>query len=301
MSLSGSIEGMGTKRIFGLYVGINQNLSKLSKFISFIWLINWYCLILSSHSSSSSLLSYTLPLIGISIAERLRDRGFDSVICFDDFSKHSKSYRQISLILAKIPSRDAFPSDIFNIHASILERCGKLKLCYFNGSITAFPIIETIANDITEYIATNIISITDRQLYTNKKLFLDSCRPSIDSALSASRIGSNAQCKSIKIISVGSKNEPTNYRIMELSSNSFDFFKLLSLNEMFFQDHLYISSINLICILIILYRNGIIFNKAIIIQRFLFLFSSDYLYFHHVIFLIKSSYSILLYYYLYYA
>ena len=175
---------MGTKRIFGLYVGINQNLSKLSKFISFIYLINWYCLILSSHSSSSSLLSYTLPLIGISIAERLRDRGFDCIICFDDFSKHPKSYRQISLILAKIPSRDAFPSDIPNIHASISERCGKLKLCYFNGSITASPIIETIANDITEYIATNIISITDRQLYTNKKPFLDSCRPSIDSALS---------------------------------------------------------------------------------------------------------------------
>ena len=298
LSLLGSIEGLGTKRIFAIYIGINQNLSKLSKFISFIILINWYCLILSSHSSSSSLLSYTIPLIGISIAERLRDRGFDSIICFDDFSKHSKSYRQISLILGKIPSRDAFPSDIFNIHASILERCGKLKLCYFNGSITASPIIETIANDITEYIATNIISITDGQLYTNKKLFLDSCRPSIDSALSVSRIGSNAQCKSIKIISVGSKNEPTNYRIMELSSNSFDFFKLLSLNQIFFQDHLYISSINLICILIILYRNGIFFKQAIKIQKLLFLFSSDYFYFHHIIPPIKSSYSLLLHYYL---
>ena len=136
------------------------------------------------------------------------------------------------------------------------------------------------------------------KLYTNKKLFLDSCRPSIDSALSVSRIGSNAQCKSIKIISVGSKNEPTNYRIMELSSNSFYFNKLLSLNQMFFQDHLYISSINLICILIILYRNGIIFNNKIEIQKLLFLFSSDYLYFYYVIFIIKSSYSILLYYYL---
>merc|ERR1711971_957568 len=152
--------------------------------------------------------------------------------------------------------------------------------------------------DITEYIATNIISITDGQLYTNKKLFLDSCRPSIDSALSVSRIGSNAQCKSIKIISVGSKNEPTNYRIMELSSNSFDFFKLLSLNQIFFQDHLYISSINLICILITLYRNGIFFNKAILIQKLLFLFSSDYFYFYHIIPPVKSSYSIVLYYYL---
>ena len=205
LSLLGSIEGLGTKRIFGIYIGINQNLSKLSKLISFIWLINWFSLILASHSSSSSLLSYTLPLIGISIAERLRDRGFDTIISFDDFSKHAKSYRQISLILAKIPSRDAFPSDIFNIHASILERCGKLKLCYYNGTITAFPIIETIANDITEYIATNIISITDGQLYTNKKLFLDSCRPSIDSSLSVSRIGSNAQCKLIKLISVAKK------------------------------------------------------------------------------------------------
>ena len=298
MSLSGSIEGLGTKRIFGIHIGMNQNPSKSSKLISFIWLINWYCLILSSHSSSSSLPSYTIPLIGISIAERLRDRGFDTIIRFDDSSKHSKSYRQISLILAKIPSRDASPSDISNIHASISERCGKLKLCYFNGSITASPIIETIANDITEYTATNIIPITDRQSYTNKKLFLDSCRPSIDSALSVSRIGSNAQCKSIKIISVGSKNEPTNYRIMELSSNSFDFFKLLSLNQIFFQDHLYISSINLICILIILYRNGIFFNKAIKIQKLLFLFSSDYFYFHHIIPPIKSSYSLLLYYYL---
>ena len=166
------------------------------------------------------------------------------------------------------------------------------------GSITAFPIIETIANDITEYIATNIISITDRQLYTNKKLFLDSCRPSIDSALSVSRIGSNAQCKLIKIISVGSKNEITNYRITELSSNSFDFFKLLSLNHIFFQDHLYISSINLLSILIIMYRNGIFFSNVIKIQTLLFLFSSDYFYFYHIILLVKSSYSLLLYYYL---
>ena len=261
LSLLGSIEGLGTKRIFGIHIGINQNPSKSSKLISFVFLFNWYCLFLSSHSSSSSLPSFTLPLIGISIAERLRDRGFDTIITFDDSSKHSKSYRQISSILAKIPSRDASPSDISNIHASISERCGKLKLCYFNGSITASPIIETIANDITEYTATNIIPITDRQSYTNKKLFLDSCRPSIDSSLPAPRIGSNAQCKLIKIISVGSKNEPTNYRIMELSSNSFDFFNILSLNQIFFQDHLYISSINFTIIIIILYRNGIFFNK----------------------------------------
>ncbi len=172
MTLLGSLEGFGTKRIFGIYIGINQNLSKSLKSISFIYYINYYTLLLSSHSSSSAILSFNLPLIGISIVERLRDRGFDTIICYDDSSKHSKSYRQISSILPKIPSRDAFPSDIFNIHAPILERGGKPKPSNFNGSITSFPIIETIANDITEHIATNIISITDRQLYTNKNLLL---------------------------------------------------------------------------------------------------------------------------------
>ena len=301
LSLSGSLEGLGTKRIFGIHIGINQNPSKSSKLISFLWLINWFCLILGSHSSSSSLLSYTLPLLGISIAERLRDRGFDTIIPFDDSPKHSKSYRQISSIPAKIPSRDASPSDIPNIHASILERGGKLKLCYYNGTISAFPIIETIANDITEYTATNIISITDRQSYTNKKLSLDSCRPSTDSSIPVSRIGSNAQCKSIKIISIGTKNEPTNYRIMDLSSSSFDFFKPLSLNQIFFQDHLYISSIDFSRILITLYRNGIPLNKAIKIQKLMYLFTFDYLYFHYIIPLVKSSYPLLMYYLLLFA
>ena len=128
--------------------------------------------------------------------------------------------RQISLILAKIPSREAFPSDIFNIHSSLLERCGKLSAIYFGGSISSFPLIETINSDITEYIATNVISITDGQFYTNKRLFLDCCRPAIDSGLSVSRIGSNAQCKLMKNVSVGIKNELTNYRIMELRAAS---------------------------------------------------------------------------------
>ena len=232
----------------------------------------------------------------MSIAERCRDRGFDTTISFDDSPKHSKSYRQISSIPAKIPSRDASPSDIPNIHASISERRGKLKIAYFSGSISASPIIETIANDTTEYTATNIIPTTDGQSYTNKKLSLDSCRPSIDSSSPVSRIGSNAQCKSMKIVSVGSKNEPTNYRIMELDSSSFDFFKLLSSNEMFFQDHLLISSIDFSIILIILYKNGLIFNTAIQIQKLLFLFSPDYYYFHHIVSLVKSHYSLVFYY-----
>ena len=124
-----------------------------------------------------------IPLIAISVSERLRDRGYDICLCFDDLSKHSKAYRQCSLLLNKIPSRDAYPADIFNIHSALLERCGKLKFSYFGGSITSLPIIETINADITEYIATNVISITDGQLYTNRNLFLNSNRPAIDSFL----------------------------------------------------------------------------------------------------------------------
>jgi F0F1-type ATP synthase alpha subunit len=146
-------------------------------------------------------------LVGISIIERLRDRGFDCCICFDDLSKHAKSYRQISLILAKIPCRDAFPADIFNIHSSLLERCGKLNYLYFGGSISALPVIETINSDITEYIATNVISITDGQFYLNKRLFLDSLRPAIDLSLSVSRLSSAVLIKLMKIAVYGMKNE----------------------------------------------------------------------------------------------
>ena len=191
-SYIGSIDGFGSKRLFCIYIGINQNLSKISKFINYL-LFSLLFILLSTHSSSAALLSFIIPLIGISIAERLRDKGFDCCICFDDCSQHSKAYRQISLILGKIPSRDAFPADIFNIHSSLLERSGKIKYIIKGGSITAFPIIETINSDITDYIATNIISITDGQFYLDKKLFLDSIRPSFESALSVSRIGSAAQ------------------------------------------------------------------------------------------------------------
>src|SRR5688572_4915415 len=126
-SFIGSLDGFGSKRLFNIYIGISLNLSKLSKFISSI-LFSYFILIIATHSSSSALLNYLLPLIGISIAERLRDRSFDISICFDDLSKHAKSFRQINLILGVIPSRDAYPAAVFNLHSSLLERCGKLNI-----------------------------------------------------------------------------------------------------------------------------------------------------------------------------
>ena len=204
--------------------------------------------VLLSQCSDSAMLNYSLPLVGITLAEQIRDRGYEIIICIDDLSKHAKSYRQISLILNKVPSRDAFPADIFNIHSSILERCGRLNL-YFKGSISSLPIIETINSDITEYIATNVISITDRQIYTNRDLFNFGIRPSIDSSLSVSRIGSNAQCKFMKILSKGIKNELTNLR----QSSSFTAFSSL-LDIIFYQDHLFIFSLESTIIFLIFFH-----------------------------------------------
>jgi len=251
-----TIHGFGSKRLFCIYIGINQNLSKLGYVIHYM-LCSLLMIILSSCSSSSSLLSFSIPLIGISIAERLRDRGYDSSICFDDCSQHSKTYRQISLILAKIPSRDAMPADIFNIHSSLLERSGKLKYSLFGGSITALPVIETINSDITNFIATNIISITDGQLYLDKKLFLDSIRPSFDSGLSVSRIGSSAQLRSIKIISGGIKNTITIIRnAVNLNTASHRLiYCLTSLQSLILCSHLSIHTIELTAYLLLSYHS----------------------------------------------
>jgi F-type H+-transporting ATPase subunit alpha len=186
-SIISSFEGISTKRLFGLYLGININLSKLMKLLYSVVSYSSFSndesvssyasnslsisnyssvlfLVVSTHSSSSALLSFMLINLGMSVGERLRDRSFDSLICFDDLSKHAKCYRQVSLLLGRVPSRDAYSSDVFNIHSSLLERSGRLRLNYFGSSITAFPVIETINSDITEYIATNVISITDGQL-----------------------------------------------------------------------------------------------------------------------------------------
>ena len=295
INVVGAADGFGTRRLFGIYVGINQNLTKLSKLICLFGVINWFSLILATHSSSSSLLSFTIPLVAASLGERLRDRGQDICICFDDLSKHSKAYRQCSLLLNKIPSRDAYPADIFNVHSSLLERCGKLKCCCFGGSVTSLPVIETINADITEYIATNVISITDGQFYTSRNLFLNSNRPAIDSGLSVSRIGSNAQCKLMKAVSLGIKNELTNYRLEDQATDSLDYEKLCCLNLIFYQDYLLISSLELSLALLLAYRNGVLFRNSFTVHRFSYLLSFDYLYVVYLLFISKCHYTFSLY------
>jgi F-type H+-transporting ATPase subunit alpha len=160
------------------------------------------------------LLSFIAPLCGVSVAEFIRDNGYDVLICYDCFSKHAKVYRQFTLIQGVVPGRDAYPSDIFNVHSALLERCCSLK---YSGTITAFPIIETINSDISEFIATNVISITDGQIYTSSQLFKNACTPAIDSALSVSRVGTHAQFKLCKMLVGTIKNDLTNYRNLQLN------------------------------------------------------------------------------------
>jgi len=331
-SIISSFEGISTKRLFGLYLGININLSKLMKLLhsiiyssslSFSYsssLISSYSssfdmisslndsessmnnnfssvlfLVISTHSSSSALLSFMIVNLGITICERLRDRSFDSLICFDDLSKHAKCYRQVSLLLGRVPSRDAYSADVFNIHSSLLERSGRLRLNYFGSSITALPIIETINSDITEYIATNVISITDGQLYMNKRLFLDSIRPAIDSALSVSRIGSNAQSKFVKVVSAGLKNELTSLRIAFSSFGSqsaSSFLKLSSLNSLFSQSHLIPSFIESTILLLLSYRLNFLLSSSFSIISFTHFISFYCCSFIYLIFLISSYYSL---------
>lgn len=207
-----SVDGFGSKRLFGFYVGLNQNLSKIYQ-LSILSVIDWRAnIVLSTNSSSTAYLTFSLPQLAISFGEYYRDRGYDIILCYDDLIKHAKSYRQLSLIIGSMPARQSFPANIFNIHSSILERFSRMFSKSDRGSISCLPILETINSDISEYISTNVISITDGQLFLNKSLFHLSIRPSIDSSLSVSRIGSSAQCALISYLSAGLKNALTTSR-----------------------------------------------------------------------------------------
>jgi F-type H+-transporting ATPase subunit alpha len=218
-----SMDGFGARRLFGFYIGLNQNLTKIFSIVGIILImsISSFIIIMSTSSSDAATLSFILPLLSATLCEFYRDRGFDVIISIDDLIKHAKSYRQLSLIIGSMPSRQSYPANIFNIHSSILERCGRLNSSFISGSISSFPIVEIINNDITEYISTNVISITDGQCVMNRALFNSSIRPSIDSSLSVSRIGSSAQSILLSSLSAGIKNELTISRqSLSLSASS---------------------------------------------------------------------------------
>ncbi len=190
----------GGKPPICIYVAIGQKESKIARIVEMLreYGALEYTVVVSAPASSSAAFWYLAPFAGCAIGEYFRDNGEDAVVIFDDLSKHAWAYRQISLLLRRPPGREAYPGDVFYLHARLLERAAKLDQAHGGGSLTALPIIETQLGDVTAYIPTNVISITDGQIYLEADLFNKGMRPAINAGLSVSRVGSAAQTKAMK-------------------------------------------------------------------------------------------------------
>lgn len=200
-----------------VYVSIGQKDSKLRKLQTRLEEggAMKYTVIVSAGSSESAALSYIAPYTGVSIAEYFMDQGKDVLIIYDDLSKHAVAYREISLLLRRPPGREAYPGDVFYLHSRLLERACRRNKEYGGGSITALPIIETQAGDVSAYIPTNVISITDGQIFLETDLFYKGIRPAVNVGLSVSRVGSSAQIKAMKKVAGTLKLDLAQYRELE--------------------------------------------------------------------------------------
>ncbi|MEN6519579.1 MAG: F0F1 ATP synthase subunit alpha [Armatimonadota bacterium] len=183
-----------------IYVAIGQKLSTVAAIMQALEENGAmeYTTIVSATASEPAPLQYIAPYAGCAMGEEFRDNGDHALIIYDDLSKHAQAYRQVSLLLRRPPGREAYPGDIFYLHARLLERAAKLSKDLGSGSLTALPIIETQAGDVSAYIPTNVISITDGQIYLEGELFYSGIRPAINIGLSVSRVGSKAQTKAMK-------------------------------------------------------------------------------------------------------
>jgi F-type H+-transporting ATPase subunit alpha len=203
-----------------VYVSIGQKDSKLRKLQTRLEEggAMEYTIIVSAGSSESAALSYIAPYTGVSIAEYFMDQGKDVLIIYDDLSKHAVAYREISLLLRRPPGREAFPGDVFYLHSRLLERACRRNKEYGGGSITALPIIETQSGDLSAYIPTNVISITDGQIFLETDLFYKGIRPAVNVGFSVSRVGSSAQIKAMKKVSGTLKLDLAQFRELEAFS-----------------------------------------------------------------------------------
>jgi F-type H+-transporting ATPase subunit alpha len=177
-----------------------------------------YTVIVSAGSSEAAALSYIAPYTGVSIAEYFMDQGKDVLVIYDDLSKHAVAYREISLLLRRPPGREAYPGDVFYLHSRLLERACRRNKEYGGGSITAFPIIETQGGDISAYIPTNVISITDGQIFLETDLFYKGIRPAVNVGNSVSRVGGSAQIKAMKKVAGTLKLDLAQFRELEAFS-----------------------------------------------------------------------------------
>lgn len=200
-----------------VYVAIGQKASTVAQVVEKLRIHGAlsYTTIVSATASEMAPIQYIAPYAGVTLAEEWMEKGEDVLIVYDDLSKHAVAYRTLSLLLRRSPGREAYPGDVFYLHSRLLERAAKLNEQYGGGSITALPIIETQAGDISAYIPTNVISITDGQIFLQADLFASGQRPAIDTGLSVSRVGSAAQIKAIKQVSGTLKIELANYRELQ--------------------------------------------------------------------------------------
>jgi proton translocating ATP synthase F1 alpha subunit len=200
--------------MFCIYVGIGQKRSTILNIVELLRKNNAlrYTVIVAATASESAPLQFLAPYTGCAIGEYFRDRGQSAMIVYDDLTKHAIAYRQMSLLLRRPPGREAYPGDIFYIHSRLLERSAKLNETFGGGSLTALPIVETQAGDVSGYIPTNIISITDGQIFLEKELFYKGIRPAVNVGLSVSRVGSAAQIIPMRKVAGSLKLELALYR-----------------------------------------------------------------------------------------
>jgi len=202
------------KNLICIYVVIGQKASFTAQLVNIFDRYNAldHTIIVAANASDSPAIQYLAPYAGMSIAEHFADQGKDVLVVFDDLSKHAWAYRELSLLLRRPSGREAYPGDVFYLHARLLERAVKLNKQHGGGSITALPIIETQEGDVTAYIPTNVISITDGQIYLETDLFNAGIRPAINAGLSVSRVGGDAQIKAMRQVTGKLRLELAQYR-----------------------------------------------------------------------------------------
>jgi F-type H+-transporting ATPase subunit alpha len=208
--------GDESKKLYCIYVAIGQKLSSVAQIVKTFEEHGAmdYTIVVSSTASEPAPLQFLAPYSGCAMGEYFRDNGMHAVIFYDDLSKHAVSYRQMSLLLRRPPGREAYPGDVFYLHSRLLERAAKMNPDYGSGSLTALPVIETQAGDVAAYIPTNVISITDGQIFLETELFYSGVRPAVNVGLSVSRVGSAAQVKAMKQVASRIKLELAQYREM---------------------------------------------------------------------------------------
>jgi F-type H+-transporting ATPase subunit alpha len=208
--------GDESRKLYCIYVAIGQKRSTVAQIVKTLedYGALEYSIVVSATASEPAPMQFLAPYAGCAMGEYFRDNGMHAVIIYDDLSKQAVAYRQMSLLLRRPPGREAYPGDVFYLHSRLLERAAKMNDQHGSGSLTALPVIETQAGDVSAYIPTNVISITDGQIFLETGLFYRGIRPAINVGLSVSRVGSAAQIKAMKQVAGRIKLELAQYREM---------------------------------------------------------------------------------------